>query len=84
MRPKDHYYDKLINDARKRWTIINNKKKFQQQGDNISTCGRHCLLRLFMMRDFDMDLFKYIYFMKTLKKHYGLSYDQIVSWLILN
>ena len=24
-----------------------------------------------------------IYFMKELKKEYGLSYDQLVSWLIL-
>ena len=80
---QDHYYDKLIKEASKRFNVIHNKKKFQEQGDQIQTCGRHSLLRLFMLLDFNMDLYHYIYFMKELKKEYGLSYDQLVSWLIL-
>lgn len=80
---QDNYYDKLMKDASKRFKVIYSKKKFQAQGDQIQTCGRHTLLRLFMLLDFNMDLYHYIYFMKELKKEYGLTYDQLVSCLIL-
>jgi len=56
---------------------------FQNKKDyDISTCGRHCCLRLktFLQNNFNLD--DYIDFMKQIKKKTKLNYDDIVSEII--
>jgi len=51
-----------------------NKKKFQILADNISTCGRWCMLRAKMMEmGFDLDGF--VKFMEKAKETYNVPYD---------
>ncbi len=76
------HLNKLLNEALKRYDVIYNKIKFQSENPLISTCGRHTILRAVMMRDFDLDLYEFIDFMKGMKKETKLSYDEIVAIFI--
>ena len=62
--------------------LIYNKVKFQSREDDVNTCGRHCLMRLICMKDFNMDLADYIKFMKKFAKKLDASYDEIVTYTI--
>lgn len=62
--------------------LIYNKVKFQSRADDVNTCGRHCLMRLICMKDFNMDLADYIKFMKKFSKKLDASYDEIVASII--
>jgi hypothetical protein len=56
---------------------------FQSKKDNkMSTCGRHCCLRLKTFLEHNLTLYDYITLMKWLNKKTKMSYDQIVSDLI--
>jgi hypothetical protein len=56
---------------------------FQNKNDsNMSTCGRHCCLRLKMFLNNNFDLDDYIDVMKDIKKNTNHTYDEIVSILI--
>jgi hypothetical protein len=52
-----------------------NNYKMQAEGQNISTCGRHCLVRL-MLKDLNID--EYYKLMKKISKELNISYDDIV------
>jgi len=58
-----------------------NHIKYQGNGDDINTCGRHVCNRLLMLKD-DLNLDDYFKLMKGLKIKTGLSYDDIVTQLI--
>lgn len=68
--------------------VIFNKLKFQSEGNekdgnNINTCGKHCVFRIVNLLDKDMNLIDYIKFMEGVKKDSENTYDEIVSHLIL-
>ena len=83
----DKHLNVLLNKAMKDFTIIYNKFPLQSlkkvRGVEPGTCGRHVILRLVMLKYFNLNLQQYINFMKKLKKESGLSYDEIVAILIL-
>ena len=83
----DKHLNILLNKAMKDFTIIYNKFPLQSlkkvRGVEPGTCGRHVILRLVMLKYFNLNLQQYINFMKKLKKESGLSYDEIVAILIL-
>jgi hypothetical protein len=62
---------------------IYNKIKFQQNIEEISTCGRHCILRVSLMK-YGYTLEQYINFMTKQKKEYDKPYDILVcDWISL-
>jgi hypothetical protein len=63
--------------------LIYNKVKFQSRADNVNTCGRHCLMRLICMKEFNMDLSDYIKYMKRFREELDASYDEIVASIIV-
>ena len=77
------YLNKLLNKALNKFKIIYNKFKFQKVSKNINTCGRWCVLRLLMMLNHDMDLEHFIDFIKVSAKHNQLTYDELVSYVII-
>ena len=58
-----------------------NPVKYQEKGDDIQTCGRHCCMRIKQMMD-GKDLDDYLNFMNNTKKSTGMDYDEIVSFFI--
>lgn len=76
------YLNNLLNKALNKYCIIYNKFQFQSEKAHIGTCGRHCIFRAIMMRDFDLDLHEYVEFMEKLKKKTKLTYDEIVAIFI--
>jgi len=56
--------------------VVINKNKFQRDTDNISTCGRHCIVR-YAFRE--MNLTEYTVFLKTTK----IGYDNLVTIMTL-
>ena len=78
------FLNKLIEDEIKdgEFKIIYNKVKFQEEDENINTCGRHVVNRILCMLHYNMTLKDYIDFMKTSHKKTKLNYDQIVSIII--
>lgn len=68
--------------------VIYNKLKFQSEGnnkdgDNINTCGKHCVLRIRHLLDCDHNLNDYIDYMNEIKQESKNTFDQIVSHLVL-
>lgn len=68
--------------------VIYNKVKFQSEGNkkdgnNINTCGKHCVFRIINLLDKDMSLKKYIKFMENIKNDSSNTYDEIVSHLVI-
>ena len=61
--------------------VIYNPKKYQKDGSDINTCGRHCTFRLKQMKG-GRNLQQYYEFMKNLKNNTGKSYDEIVASFI--
>jgi hypothetical protein len=58
-----------------------NPVKYQEKGDDIQTCGRHCCLRIKMMLE-GKDLDAYNNYMEALKHSSGMNYDEIASFFI--
>lgn len=61
--------------------IIYNPMKYQEQNSEISTCGRHCTLRIQKMLE-GFDLETYYKLLSMTKKKLKLPYDEIVAGLI--
>lgn len=76
------YLNQLLNKSLNKYNIIYNKIKYQSMNPIISTCGRHCLVRLIMMINYNLDLNKYNIFMNKLKKISKYDFDEIVSIII--
>ena len=51
------YLNFILNDAKNRFNIIYNKKRFQKISKNVNTCGRHIILRLLMLLFFGLNLY---------------------------
>lgn len=60
--------------------IIYNKKRFQ--GSESSTCGRHCIFRILMMKEFFYCLAEYQEFMKKRKDECGMTYDELICTFV--
>lgn len=61
--------------------VVYNPVKYQKDGSDINSCGRHCVNRIGCMLD-GMDLKTYYLFLKQLKKETGGNYDEVVSTLV--
>lgn len=64
-----------------------NSVEYQEEADDINTCGRYCLTVLIMHYYFKkikkpFSLIDFYYIMNALKKKYNLSFDEIVSYFI--
>ena len=59
--------------------VIYNKTKFQSMKKEISTCGDHCVHRIYRLIHNDFDLDAYTSYMNHIKDEYGLTYDDIVA-----
>lgn len=64
------------------YRCVYNKIKYQKDGNNIASCGRHCSFRIKCLLDGNMNIKQYYNFMKAIKNKSGLSYDDIVSGLV--
>jgi len=73
------YLSKLLLSSGK--DIIYNAYCFQGKSKGISTCGRHCVLRLKMALD-GVHLKDYIKLLEKTQKKTGRDYDEIVSALV--
>lgn len=60
------------------WTTIWNKHRFQKLGAKIQSCGRHCVLRIEMMK-MGYTLPEYYDFIKKREKEIGENADFIVA-----
>lgn len=77
------YLNILLNEATKRYNIIYNKEKLQELNNDISTCGRWCILRILMFKYFKFNLEQFLKFIDLMKKKYNASSDYIVTMLII-
>lgn len=57
---------------------VYNPVKYQKDGSDINTCGRHCVFRVKNIKD-GKNLNEYFKYMKYLKKSSGKNYDDIVA-----
>lgn len=62
--------------------VIYNARKLQKEGNDIATCGKHCILRSLLLKKCDMDLKAYLKFMTAMSKKLKLSPDEIVTLMI--
>ena len=63
------------------YTIDYNIYPYQKVGNNINTCGRHCVFRLLNK---DLDDVQYYNLIKRYTKKYNLNIDDTMSLLIYN
>ena len=62
--------------------VIYNPIDYQDEKNNVNTCGRHCCFRVLNLIKNNKSLNDYYLIMKKLKLQSRLSYDQIVSEFI--
>lgn len=73
----------LLDSALDKYIVIYNTKRLQKLQNGINTCGKWCILRITLLKYRNYDLVEFINYIDTLKKKYKLSYDQIISWLVV-
>jgi len=61
--------------------VVYNPISYQEENEDIKTCGRHCCLRIKKMLE-GKDLDEYNRFMDNYKKSSGMNFDEIVSFFI--
>jgi len=67
----------LLYDASKTDSVIEyNEKPFQKMSREISTCGKHCLVRMYMK---DLSMKDYQRFIERISKEYKKSPDELVN-----
>tara|TARA_R110000868_G_scaffold29555_2_gene109934 strand:+ start:588 stop:1199 length:612 start_codon:yes stop_codon:yes gene_type:complete len=72
------YLDILLSKTKER--VIYNPIDYQNNRDlKVSTCGRHCCLRLTTILKYNMPLNDYYEMMKKIKTTMNMTYDEIVS-----
>jgi len=77
---KTHLSD-LLNQSP--FEVVYNPIPYQQDGQDINTCGRHCVLRIVSrFSPENLNLSDYYSLMKYWKKQTGQTYDEIVASLI--
>jgi len=62
--------------------VVYNPTKFQGDGNDINTCGRHCVFRIKNLMDCNRNLSNYYTLMKEIKADSGNDYDEIISHFI--
>jgi hypothetical protein len=62
--------------------VVYSPTKFQGDGDDINTCGRHTVFRILNLIEKDRPLGEYYKIMNEIKKETKSSYDDIVANLI--
>lgn len=76
------YLTKLLIKAGQHFDIVYNSKDFQKEGHNISTCGRHVVLRAKSIMQDHQTLSDYIKQQNEIKNVTGFGYDDIASSII--
>jgi len=76
------YMTRLFNKIQGPKIGIYNPIKYQQEKDNVNSCGRHCVFRILNLIKKNRDLDQYYNHMLKLKKDLGLSFDDIVVTLV--
>ncbi|HEY9705357.1 MAG TPA: hypothetical protein V6C58_23160 [Allocoleopsis sp.] len=74
------YITKMINNTPNE--VIYNPIQYQFESNNIATCGRHVLNRIFHMLNHNSNLNDYFNYMKRKKNEYNKSYDDLVSIIV--
>jgi hypothetical protein len=74
------YLTDLFNKSK--FKIIFNPIKYQEDGNDINTCGRHCVFRILNLIRENRDLHQYYLLMQMLKKETNETYDEIVANVI--
>ena len=74
------YLSKLLNNCN--YEVIYNPIKYQTINNDIATCGRHCLNRVFHMLNHNTNLNDYFKYMKRKKKELNKPYDDLVSIIV--
>ena len=63
--------------------VIYSKKRLQKLEDGINTCGRWCILRILMMKEFFYTLQEFLDFIQTSVEETEMSPDELVAtWII--
>jgi hypothetical protein len=62
--------------------VIYNPIKYQDDEDDVNTCGRHCVFRIKNLIDKRKTLGEYYLLMKELKDKTKMNYDEIVAEII--
>lgn len=76
------YITRLFNRVSHPQYVIYNPICYQEEKDNINTCGRHCIYRIQKLINDNLDLSEYYKLMVFLKKKYKMNADEIVSSVI--
>lgn len=58
--------------------VVYNPIKYQEDANDVNTCGRHCTFRILNMKN-GMNLDQYYKYMQSLKNNTGKNYDEIVA-----
>lgn len=74
------YLSNLFNKTDKE--VIYNPIKYQDDSEDVNTCGRHCVFRILNLLEKDRSLGDYYEIMKEIKKETKSSYDDIVANMI--
>lgn len=71
---------KLLSEHLRNWkgNVVYNPIKYQSDGDDVNTCGRHVCYRIQNMLD-GKDLDAYYVHMKDLKNNMGVDFDGVVA-----
>lgn len=71
---------RLLSEHLSKWkgNVVYNPIKYQGNGGDINTCGRHCCFRVQNMKD-GKNLDEYYVHMKDLKNNMGVDYDGVVA-----
>ena len=76
------YMTRLFNTIKSPQKGILSTFEYQDEKNNINSCGRHCVYRIIKLLKNHMDIEQYYKHMKELRKKYNLTYDEIVSTYI--
>ena len=76
----DNYLTNLL--KKSGYKIIHNTNKYQGNGGDIATCGRHCCFRIQCMKNKNMSLQDYDRMMKNTKNKMNMGFDDLVTTMI--
>jgi len=74
------YLSNLLNNCN--YECVYNPIQYQSMKNDISTCGRFVLMRIFFLINHGGNLNDFYNYLKRKKKEYKLSYDELVSIVI--
>ena len=77
------YMTRLFNSIEKPQKGIISSIEYQDDKNNVNSCGRHVVYRILKLLDDDMNIEQYYNHMKKLRKAYNLTYDEIVSTYVV-